>query len=112
MKRLIKYVILLMFKYYLSLIYDIIVYRIRLVDVFFQYVYIAVFIISICFESSFCYDEKIFDNIIFLKELCDWIIGFKSEFMNNNCNVIFNVLYMFFQFIFVMKSLVQLDGML
>lgn len=110
MKRLIKYVILLMFKYYLLLIYDIIVYRIRLVDVFFQYVYIAVFIISICFESSFCYDEKIFDNIIFLKELCDLIIGFKSEFMNNKC--ILNVLYLFFQFMFVMKSLVQLDGML
>lgn len=103
-----------MFKYYLLLIYDIIVYRIRLVDVFFQYVYIAVFIISICFESSFCYDEKIFDNIIFLKELCDLIIGFKSEFMilNNNCNIIFNVLYLFFQFMFVKKSLVQLDGML
>lgn len=103
---LIEHVTLLMLKYHLPLIYDIIVHRTRLVDVPSQHAHIAVFTISTCFESSSCYDEKILDNTIFLKESCDWTTGLKSEFMNNNCNVTLNVLYMFSQLIFAMKSLV------
>lgn len=106
MKRLIKHVTLLMFKYHLPLLYDIIVHRTRLVDVPSQHAHIAVFTISTCFESSSCYDEKILDNTIFLKESCDLTTGLKSEFMNNNCNVTLNVLYMFSQLMFAMKSLV------
>lgn len=77
--------------------YDIIVHRTRLVDVPSQHAHIAVFTISTCFESSSCYDEKILDNTIFLKESCDWTTGLKSEFMNNNCTL--NVLYLFSQLI-------------
>lgn len=60
-------------------------------DVPSQHAHIAVFTISTCFESSLCYEEKILDNTIFLKESCDWTTGLKSELMNNyytmSCNL-------------------------
>lgn len=56
-------------------------------DVPSQHAHIAVFTISTCFESSTCYEEKILDNTIFLKESCDLTTGLKSEFMNNYCTM-------------------------